>query len=310
VIFLVAGVLQRNKLYVLEGVIKFSKLRSGCRYYVFDLAESCHAKIRESCVDDGIFYKERSPDLSFRLFFEDKVHAEEFETKVSRIRDTYRKRKPVECSQVATDIEVELEAIRWIDNEAPLLRIKVVNYGKIEEDSEGSPDFDSLSNSLVSAVEISDETRLRLLEREDSFQFFRQKPEKCHLISQAKFKEEKLNPNNIVFMSRFLHQQLDAIDSSEGIPQFYLTYISHSTSSHQGLVNSRPTPVYETVVGVIFKDELAKSTLSALFIRHTVVSLTEIRLVLYFPAPLEFRDFAQLNADKTIAVWKSYDGVE
>ena len=72
--------------------------------------------------------------------------------------------------------------------------------------------------------------QLRLIEREDSTSLYKQKPEKCHLMSQKKYRDEKYNPNNVVFMSRNLHQQFDAIDSSEGIPMFYLEYVKHDAS--------------------------------------------------------------------------------
>jgi len=48
-------------------------------------------------------------------------------------------------------------------------------------------------------------------------------------------------------MSRNLHQQFDTIDSSEGIPMFYLEYVNHEPISIQGLVNGWPCQVHPTL---------------------------------------------------------------
>ena len=141
---------------------------------------------------------------------------------------------------------------------------------------------------------------------EDSVSLYLQKPKKCHLISQKRFKDDKYNPNNIVFMSRNLRQQFDAIDSSAGIPMFYLTYVRHSTSSMQGSVSGQPCQVYETTVGVVFKEEETMRTLAPFMIPHnTATSSTGIQITLHFPAPLEFKEFAGVNAETTMARWRS-----
>jgi hypothetical protein len=159
------------------------------------------------------------------------------------------------------------------------------------------------------------ETKLRLVESEDSRPLFREKPEICHLMSQAKYPAYAKNQNNIVFMSRNLHQKFDGIGSSEGIPQFYLEYVSHDPTPIQGVVSGQPSQVYPTLVIAVFKDELAMNVLSGDFKMHTVISSTKIQFMLHFSLPVGgetvfgFREFAQSKADETIQKWKSYDGV-
>jgi hypothetical protein len=110
-------------------------------------------------------------------------------------------------------------------------------------------------------------------------------------------------------MSRFLHQQLDVIDSTEGIPQFYFRYVAHSEQHHQGMLNNKPTPVYETTLQVVFKDDEAKNELTVYFKNPTDVNATTIQLIAYFPTPLEFEYFSRIKAEETIAKWASYDGL-
>mmetsp|Transcript_9047 Transcript_9047/g.12527 ORF Transcript_9047/g.12527 Transcript_9047/m.12527 type:complete len:339 (-) Transcript_9047:188-1204(-) len=310
----VAVIIYFFAVFLLSGQIRFGKMQSGCRYSLYQLAEESHGKVRNGLTSDGIYYDAGSPHLKFQLLFSGEHQAEDFESRVYNIPGNYRKKANAESD---TDISVELGAIMriLISPDIKLVRVMAVQYEKLEDGENASPDFDVFSNSNTSVVEITAETKLRLVEKEDSKSLFRQKPEKCHFISQSKYKEDKYNPNNIIFMSRNLHQQFDAIDSSEGIPMFYLEYVSHDPTPIQGLVNGLPYPVYPTQVNAVFKDEVAKSVLSVDFKKHTVISSTVIQFILHFPSPvgdgtaLGFREYAQRNAFATILKWRSYDGV-
>jgi hypothetical protein len=87
-----------------------------------------------------------------------------------------------------------------------------------------------------------------------------------------------------------------------------VTYAAHHSAPVPGIVNEKSCPVYETTVNVVFKDEEAKNVLSIFFKSYNVISSCQIQLVLYFPNPQEFADFAKTRAEETIARWKSYDG--
>lgn len=296
----------------MKGSIKFSKLRAGCRNNLYILSEECHAKIRKSNLEDGIYYVNRSPDLLFQLIFKEESEAEDFETKVVRLTQNFRKRKT--DSDIDISVELQQPSIVKIVIGSDLIRVKSEDCIALEGDAGGSPPYDLCSDSVASAVNLTEDTKLRLVDREDSTMLFLQNPERCHLISQRKFPEEKDNPNNIVFMSRYLHQHFDAIDSSEGIPTFYLSYEGHHEVSMQGFVRGKPCQVYETTVHAVFKDELARNTLGPYFKAHSVPQVNSvsqdnrIEFVLYFPSPTEFQAFAQLKADVTLAQWMSYDG--
>jgi hypothetical protein len=258
---------------------------------------------------DGIKYNEASTkQLDFQIVFEAKVQAEDFETAVKKVPLLYRKR-PNDSDEVP-DISVALQKIQVVKNcTVELERISSDQYEKLNG-TDVSPDFDAFSYvSTVVAVEVNDETRLRLLDREDSIELFRQKPEECHIISR-KVKIYRKDPNNIVYMSRSLHQQYDALDSTEGVPQFYFQYVRHDIVGHQGIVKKKPCQVFTTTVRVVFIDEEAKTTLSGKFKHFTNLSTTSIELTLCFPDPLLFATLATERMEETILRWDSYNGVE
>jgi hypothetical protein len=260
-----------------------TKLREGCRQRLYRIAEEKHAKTRVGIADDGIAYQGITEHLQLKLVFKEEAQAEEFRSVVKKIPLEYRKRKRVELPAGAI--------------------VEVDHYERIENDAEPSPEYDLDAYTQTTAVEVTAETRLRMLEREDTRNLFLQKPEKCHIVRQADDPINAKNPNNIVYMSRFLHQQLDAIDSTEGITLFYFRYVVHSKQYQQGLLNNKPTPVYETTLEIVFKNEEIKNELSGYFKNPTDVNQTTIRVVAYFPDPREFNYFAQTKAEETLARW-------
>jgi hypothetical protein len=288
--------------------MKFSKLRAGSRLSVFELTERYHGKVREGVADDGIRYEDRSEHLIFQLVFEEKSQAEDFIIFVDKIPQNYRKRKLSETAIVPAELEVELEPIQKISGDLNLVLLRTRDYQRVAGESDESPETSMFSRSQFSLVELTDEVRLRLVEQETFF--FWKKPEKCHLISQSKYPEDKKNPNNIIFMRRDLHEYFDAINSTEGIPMFSLEYVAHNPTSIQGIVDGKPCPVYETTVNAVFKNEEAMSVISQSFKPHTVVSNTKIQFVLSFPSPELFKQYAADNAEIKMSQWRSYDGVE
>ena len=110
--------------------------------------------------------------LDFQIVFEDKIKAEEFENAVMDIPLNYGKRP--HDSDAVSGVEVVLQKIIVIENNsAELSRIMKTHYGKIDG-TDVSPDFDAWSyTTSVIAVDINEETRLPLVDREDSVELFR-----------------------------------------------------------------------------------------------------------------------------------------
>lgn len=297
--------------FLFKGTIINSKLRASCRYSVYELAETHRGKVRVGEADDGINYDPNASDnLRVQLVFEEKWSAEDFESQFSRLSGRWCKRPSL--SIVVPEMSIESEGVSAVPFSGALTRVMSSNFQKVEKagDMEVSPDFDQyLWTSIVTAVEIDDEVRLRLLEREDSTALFRQKAKKCHIIDR-KNKIYQYDPNNIVFCSRNLQQQYDAINSTVGVEQFYLQYIAHDPNPCSGLVNKKQCPVYATTVQVIFIDEQAKNTLHSDFKLHTDVNTTTIQLELKFQDPLVFDFCTKERAKVTCAHWESYKGID
>lgn len=290
----------------MKGKICHSKSRKGVRFSVYEDAEKFHGYTRINNNEDGIYYDNNSNHLIFQIIFKNETDACDFESAIRKIPLTFRKRAITD----ENDIKVEFQKIQVLINDnSELCRVFGEQYVKIEDDEDPSPDYDQFTNDFVSTVTVNEETKLKLVDDINSLQLFRQKPEKCHLISQFKYKNDKNNPNNIILMSRYLHQQFDALDSTEGIPQFYFKYISHNSNGFMVLSNNQPCMVYETIVNMVFYDEEGKTNISFFVKDHKVINLTEIQFILYFQDPSEFCTFAKKNEDDTKLKWLSYKGI-
>jgi hypothetical protein len=122
--------------------------------------------------------------LQFRIVFKDESSAENYETQVRRIPSEYRKRKYAESmSVVVPDFAAETSMIRLDNWDGGLVRMWQEDDEKIEGDIDPSPEYDAISYEHASGVSVNSETRLRLLERENSRFFSRQKPQKLNVIS-------------------------------------------------------------------------------------------------------------------------------
>ncbi len=254
--------------------------------------------------DDGIYYTGNEMHLNFQIIFEDESMAHAFESAVIRIPSMYRIYNQTGSAD-SDDISVTLQPLQVLLNDTTeLKRIFREQYHKIDDDNDPSYEYDTLSTISINPI-----TKLKLIDAENSAMFLRQNPEKCHLFNQSKYKEHSRNPNNIVYMSRFLYQQFAAINSTEGIPQFYFEYVSHSDQSLEVEIDDKACTAYETIVNIVFYDSEIKDALCPFMCNHTIKSTTEIQIKLYFENPREFKTFATMNKEATYCKWRSYNGI-
>ena len=296
--------------YMYECVIHNSKLRKCCRFRIYKLAEDWGARIRSSKSDDGIFYPENSPSVSVRLLFPQMTNADHFQSAIRDLPGHYRKRPNLSS---ACEIAINNDSVSMVVcKEEELRRIFKSDYCRVDGDENPSAECDGesvVASSYVSAVFVDDSVKLRLLDAEDSLTLLGAKPEKCHLKSQSKYPAFKTNPNNILFMSRLLHEHFDGINCLDGVPSFYVVYKNHSTQSMIKEVNGKKECVFETTVHVVFRTERLKQV--AEFIRDSVnVNQTTIEIRLFFENPDEFKDFAAHKMEETLSRWASLRGPE
>ena len=296
-------------MWIYIGTVKNSKMRKCCRFKVYKLAEKHRAKIRVGD-RDGISYN--SVDLNVKLFFKDEVGCEEFQTDMRQIPSQYRKRKPDDSRG---DISVTDSIIHRTIYAVGLQRIWSEDYANIVDDESPSAECDTVSDvpsSYVSAVELTEDVKLRLLDNPKSLQLAFHKPEKCHLKSQSHFPEDRTNPNNILFMSRVLHEGFDGINQVEGVPDFALRYHGHNNSAIATPVGGgKQVDMYEVTVRVEFLNEDVRTMLRPLFKESTdVEGLEEIELKVCVPDPGQFKGFLDHKYANTLQRWASLAGVD
>jgi hypothetical protein len=298
--------------YLIQGKIKFAKLRTGCRLCVLRLTEQYHGKARKGTIRDGIFFDDLSEHLSFQIIFTEQIFSQKFSSQIKKFPDMYHRTTLGSLLEVVLpDIEVEIEppiAISEICTE--LERILKTDTRPVIGEADYSPDWNIYSDpdSRLS-VRPSTDNQLRLIQKVTSRFLYGKLWEECRLVSKWRYPKYENNPNNIIFMSCTLRQYFEGLNSTQGIPLFYLLYISHDPVPISSLIDGKPCLVYGTKVKVVFKDEEAMNVISVEFATHLVLSSTEIEIILYFPSPDEFKTFVTLNAEIKIGQWRAYDGL-
>lgn len=208
-----------------------------------------------------------------QLVFEESWECEQFQSSIRHLPLVYRKRKSEDSNN---DISVIDKGIVCSMNNSQLTRVFEEDYYKIEGDVDPSEECDGLtiiSSSYVSAVHVDELVKCQLLDKEVSIVMYGKKTEKCHLKSQSQFPNDKNNPNNILYMSRHLHEHFDGINTEEGVPSFNLTYVSHNPNPFNIIVGGKTIQVYETNIRVVFINESFKAVLAPLFRDYTSFSI-------------------------------------
>ncbi len=302
---------QLFQLFVYECTVVNSKKRKCFRAKVYKATEKYLAKVRPGTTD-GIGY--HNDDLKIKLVFEDKRDCEYFQSAVREIPLDYRKRSR---NLPEDDLTISDIVVKESVSESVILSLKRIfyyDYQSLTDDPNRSAMCDTASDftdgSYVSAVFVNDAVRLRLIDSETSTFMFRKKPEKCHLKSQSKFPVLKNDPNNILYLSRPLHEYFDGISQDNGVPAFILTYVKHEPEIITRICDGNILHVYETMVTVTFRTELDKTMLSPYFRDHIVKSQTRIEFCLYFENPEDFKEYAAYKAAETRAKWASLAGPE
>jgi hypothetical protein len=298
-------------LFIFECSVVDSKKRKCFRAKVYKLAEKYLAKLRPDS-SDGIIYD--NDNIKIKLAFEDKYHCEFFQSAVREIPSDYRKRNrdPSDIVLTITDSVTKVNVSESLISS--IRRVFYSDYQSMHDDINRSALCDTASDftnySHVSDVFVSDEVRLRLLDSEVSLFMHKKKTEKCHLKSQSKFTNLKNDSNNIVYMSRSLHEYFDGISQLDGVPVFTLEYVNHDHQVVTRVFGGAILHVYETTVAICFISELDKSLLSHCFKDHTDVSTKRIEFCLYFEDPEAFKEYATFKADETRLKWASLAGPE
>ena len=299
-------------MWVYSGTITNSKLINSCRSKVYTLAENHLAKIREG-KPDGISYDGNSPNLKISVVFKDEASSERFQSEMWRLPSQYRMRKPDESCAV-TDITVT-DLISPELHVGALSRIWSTDYPKINGDASPSADCDSVSDvpsSVASAVELSEEVKLRLLDAPNLTFLGTHKPEKCHLKSQKAYPSDKSNPKNILLIASHLHCGFDGINQVDGVPDFALKLQSHSEHPISVPVGGgKLANVYEVTIRVEFASENSRTVYMPLFKDNTrVEGGDKIDLMVYVYNHVEFKEFLDHKYNNTLQRWAFLAGPE
>lgn len=131
-----------------------------------------------------------------------------------------------------------------------------------------------------------------------------QKPERCYIKSRTHYPEDKLNVNNILIMSSFLHQRFDGINQYEGVPDF-----ANPSTIICPIGGGRQIEFYEVCIRVVFLGEYQRDVLTP-YSKDSmrIGGLEEIELNLYATDHQEFKEFLDHKHQNTLRKWASLAG--
>jgi hypothetical protein len=164
---------------------------------------------------------------------------------------------------------------------------------------------------------LGDRVLFQLIDRVDSIFMFDKTVEECHLKSQSnkKFAHLADNINNVVYMSRQMHEYYDNISLRSKAPLFTLDYASHNTDAiYKNVKNSKKqtkkdrdmqaVAVYSTTVRVTFFSSYHAAALKPYFRSYVCGDKdTVIFITLLIDDPRLFAECLTHKADETRKIW-------
>lgn len=290
----------------------------GFRANLFDQSEKFSAYHTPNC---GISFSEHNIDVN--LLFKSEDNMNKFQSAVRTAVALFRKRK-----QTEDNFSIQLSDEKILKrNEAEcheLVRVFYSDYVHNDLD-DGSPAFDPYddanSSSIYSAEQgnaIEAEVRVQMIENASSSQLLRKNPEICHIKDKSVcHHNEKNDVNNFIYMSRFLHEYFDGINTyPKNTPQFIIHYVSHDENAVDcpilgndvvgvNVVNPL-VKRHRTIVKIKFIDDTIANALSQ-HLRdgaHAVVdSPNTYQLDMYFVNPVKACEYLRWKEAKTLKSW-------
>jgi hypothetical protein len=267
---------------------------------VFQEAEKYLAFVRLGITDDGINYMADSSDLDISLVFKNEDNMLRFQSSMHESSHYSKKR-----SFDGKVLVVQESCIKiFLETGLGLTRVFGEQYCQVEGDT--SPICQSSILSALSPTSfvttLDKMEKLKMIEDEKLDCFISQKTQKCHLISKT-MKRFQYNPDNIIFMSREMHENFDGINKLNEIrklPAFAIKPIEVcGPFEFEG--GSKKVKV---IVHIIFRDESELHLSKRLKLGTRRIDLLTFESELYFNDGTNGSAFLQCKYLATLEDWQ------
>jgi hypothetical protein len=208
---------------------------------LFGLAESCVGHTRRNTATDGIIKAGNNIDIS--LIFTNRSDLSRFQSQVIELMSVVggHKRPLIEADETSHPHELILRNQQTeqisVANTNDLIRVFKYQYAhdSTQTDPDNSAECDGYSDvasfsAVGEGVNISDPgVCAQMIEDPRSAYWNNMSPEAAHIKDKAKCSErDKKDPNNFIYMSRFLHCYFDGLNANpSNFPSMKIQYVSH-----------------------------------------------------------------------------------
>ncbi len=322
------------------------------RANVYKIAEENLAFIREG-FGDGIKTKCDSFDIDLDLVFKEESWMLRFQSALFRIAgNTTSNKKPRIAVELESkddgesvdneddedqdedndqkrvnnfEIEIHDQRLSCVSLVPTIKRVFYFDYlhDRDTGESPNSPQCDTFSDAgsmsiyEPETVTVSIERVGQMIENYNNSFFNGKKPEIAHIKDKAKSNPvEKKDENNYLYLSRFLHEAFDGINTEpSNFPWFLIRYISHQEESidHGGLqrlfgndlmVYDRTKRYHCTVVHIEFYNSTQVDVYSQ-YLRDGCqrVDTLKFQLELYFSDPVKAKKYLDWKEARTLRKW-------
>lgn len=246
-------------------LVDFRRVR-GRRYQLYVECETYIGFRHHDHDDEGILCIEGTGNVSINIIFKGEDNCYKFQNAICKLS----RRHTTDVLQVVPVLERENIKKISLPTADGLVRIMSRDYQTVGENV--SPPFSvgehsgSLSDVSSNNTEhcqnpkTNPEIILQMIEPIDSVQFISQIAESCHLTPKVS------DPNNFLYLSRFMHQHFDGINTPLiGVPTILVHYVTHGGHPEQTVIPH--ISAYRTTVQIFAREENTLDT----FLRYNLL---------------------------------------
>ena len=210
---------------------------------------------------------EGNGNVSINIIFKVEDNCYKFQTAIGKLSRRYT----ADVLQVVPVLEHEKITKISLPTDDGLVRIMSRDYCRslgddvsppfsVGEHSGSLSDVSSNNTEHCKNPKTNPEISLQMIEPINSVQFISQIAESCHLIPKVS------DPNNFLYLSRFMHQHFDGINTPLiGVPTILVHYVTHNDYREQTVIGH--ISAYRTTVQIFAREENTLDT----FLRYNLL---------------------------------------
>jgi len=273
------------------------------RARIFVLADDCYGFYCAGGEPESIYYEEKT--LVLNVLFKSEVDARRFRSLLQRRALQFCIISSVTVSESYEEVVLptrarEIYAANYVHGES-----NSPEHSLVLSDYKSQADED---NDEVTVCDASDAYHtLQMIENPNHPFLYGKDLYRCHLASQASYKKDKDNPNNLLILSWTTHQCFDGLNlvtKQHMVPSIAIRFVEFQGRETLEFTNGYPFQKDKVVISVESPDPKVLESIGLLLKAGSSIVDGKLHSFVHVDSWEEFKNFLTIKYEETTGLWK------